>query len=59
MNLFIKYRLQINIVLLLFWIYILIESIQSDGFQLVKFIIPIAFIVMALFNIYRVFKPKK
>ena len=59
MNFFLKYRLQINIVLFLFWAYILFESISSVDFSWLKIIIPIVFIAMAIFNIYKAVKLKK
>ena len=59
MNFFIKYRLQINIVLLLIWLYVLIDNIRLNEISWTKLTIPILFITMSLFNIYKVFKPKQ
>lgn len=51
-----KYQLQINIVLLLFWLYVFYENYISGNFRLVKIIIPLLFIAMSLFNIYKSLK---
>ena len=51
-----KYQLQINIVLLLFWLYVFYENYISENFRLVKIILPLLFIAMSLFNIYKSLK---
>jgi hypothetical protein len=53
---FTKYSLHINIILLLFWLFILYDDYISGNFKLGKIIIPILFIVMSLFNIYKALK---
>ena len=50
---FTKYKLHINIILLFFWLFIIYNSFTSDDFKLIKIALPILFVVMTLFNIYR------
>ena len=57
MNFFVKYKLQINIVLLLFWIFIIYENYTSGEFKLIRIAAPILFIILSLFHIYRSIKP--
>lgn len=52
MNFFIKYKVHINIVLLIFWSYILYEGIMATNFSIQKLIVPILFISINLFNIW-------
>ena len=53
MNFFIKYKLQINIILLFFWLFIIYENYSSGEFQLIRIVPPIIFISLALINIYK------
>jgi hypothetical protein len=53
MNFFIKYKLQINIVLLFFWLFIIYEALLSPDFKYQKLLVPILFIILALINIYK------
>jgi hypothetical protein len=48
-----KYKIQINIVLLFFWLYVLYEGVTAPFFSVQKLIVPIAFIVLTLLNIYK------
>jgi hypothetical protein len=57
MNFFVKYKLQINIVLLIFWIFIIYENYTSGDFKLIRIAPAILFIILSLYNIYRSIKP--
>ncbi len=57
MNFFVKYKLQINIVFLLFWIFIIYENYTSGEFKLIRIAPAILFIILSIFNIYRSLKP--
>ena len=50
---FIKYKLQINITLLFFWIFVIYETFSSSDFTYQKLIVPILFITLAVINIYK------
>ncbi len=50
---FIKYKLQINITLLFFWIFVIYEAFSSSDFTYKKLIVPILFITLAVINIYK------
>lgn len=53
MNFFIKYKVHINSILLIFWSYILCEGIMATNFSVQKLIVPMVFIIINLFNIYK------
>lgn len=53
MNFFIKYRLPLNIVLMLFWLFIIYDAISSQDFKYQKIIIPVLFIILSIFNIFK------
>ena len=59
MAFFQKYKLHINVVLLLFWLYIIYDSITSLDFKIIKIALPILFIVLCVFNISNAIKEKK
>ncbi len=59
MNFFVKYKLQINIVLLIFWMFIIYDNYTSVEFKLIKIALPIAFIILTFFNIYKAIKERK
>lgn len=59
MSFFHKYKLHINVILLLFWLYIIYDSVTSDDFKLVKIALPILFILLCVFNISNAIKEKK
>jgi hypothetical protein len=56
---FVKYKKQINFVLLVFWLFIIYDAITNKGFTFQKIIIPILFVVLSLFNIYKASNPNK
>jgi hypothetical protein len=58
MNIFIKYKIPLNIVLMLFWLFIIYEGLSSQGFS-TKIIIPILFVILAIFNIFKSTNPNK
>jgi hypothetical protein len=53
MNFFIKYRLPFNIVLMLFWLFIIYDTFSSEDFKYQKIIIPVLFIILSIFNIFK------
>ena len=59
MNFFVKYKLYINIILLIFWIFIIYENYTSGDFKLIKIALPIVFIILTVFNIYKAIKENK
>ena len=54
-----KYKLQINIIILFFWCFIIYDSYTSLDFKLIKIIPAIVFIILSLFNIYTMVKEKR
>jgi hypothetical protein len=59
MSFFIKYKIHINIVFLLFWIYLIYDVLSSEGFIIKKLAVPILFIILSVFNIFEALKNKK
>jgi len=59
MNFFVKYKLPINIVLSIFWMFIIYDNYTSGEFKLIKIALPITFIILSFFNIYKAIKEKK
>ena len=55
---FTKYKVQINIVFLIFWIYILYSNYTSENYNWKKIIIPIVLIALTIFNIFTAKKSK-
>ncbi len=56
MNFFIKYKVQINIVLLFIWLFVIYETLSAPDFKYQKLIVPILFIIFAIINIYKTLK---
>ena len=55
---FVKYKKQINFVLLIFWLFIIYNALSNKGFTKQKIIVPILFVILSLFNIYKATKSK-
>jgi hypothetical protein len=56
---FVKYKLQINFVLVLFWIYIIYDALSSDDFKFQKIIVPLLFILFGIYSISETIKSNK
>lgn len=56
---FVKYKLQINLVLVLFWIYIIYDALSSGDFKFQKIIVPILFILFGIYSISETIKNNK
>ncbi len=50
---FTKYKVPLNIVLMLFWLFIIYDAFSSEDFKYQKIIIPILFIILSIFNIFK------
>ncbi len=59
MNFFVKYRLQINVLFLFFWIFIIYNNYTSGEFKLIKITPAILFIILAIYNIYKSLNTEK
>ncbi len=58
MEFFNKYKLHIHVVFLFFWIYILYGSYVNENFKSIKLVLPILFIILSIFNIYKAIQEK-
>lgn len=59
MNFLIKYKLQINIVLFLFWTFIIYQNYISGENKLIRIAPAILFLILSVFNIYKSLKPNQ
>ncbi len=59
MNFFIKYKLHFNIVLLLFWGWVLYSRITAGNNNTFQLLLPVVFIGLSVFNIYKVLQDKQ
>lgn len=59
LSFFQKYKLHINVLLLVFWIYLIYEAVTSYNFNFRKIVVPVLFIVLTCFNINQTIKEQK
>ena len=56
---FTKYKLQINIILLFFWLFIIYDDLTSPDFKLIQLVLPIVFILICFFTIFQTLSKRK
>jgi hypothetical protein len=59
MAFFVKYKLHFNILLLLFWGWVLVSRLMANEVDKIQIIVPIIFLGLSIYNIFVVLKEKQ